>query len=549
MNFEKKEQEIMKINKFITLLLLTLMLGLGVGCERNFEEINIDPDDPTQTSANFLFNGIISSLRYIGNEKLYLNNHRMYQWSQLSASLFDEPNEINDLGRDPVWSGLFGSIRNIRELDKRLDAYTGDQERNRNRRALLRILFAYKTLRVTDIYGDIPYSQAGRGVEEGNQVFRPVYDGQESVYKAALVDLKWASDNLVTDPGATTPNGESYFDYGPNETLFGNDMLLWAKLANSLILRYALRISNVDEATAKEYISHVLGGGKPIMEGHEDMFAFGPSWNNVGSDLYWSFEFFAGIRMGENVWSHMTEDPNPDGSGIIDPRVYVYFEPNDSNEWVAAPQSPNARGADDQYGHPYITERRNDPSTFENRGYYSGFNFFLVQNNDEGLEYHMGYPELCFLVAEAYQRAYASGDAKEWYETGIRASIEKWYTFGTTHPDYADPPQMPSDSAIDAFIAHPQIAYNAADGLKQIHVQRWLDLMLQPQEAYHLVRRSGLIPQLEVVNAVNGSPEVMPRRLRYPEDERNNNLENYESQVASMNGGDEFTTRMWWDVN
>lgn len=538
----------MKLNKIAAFFLMLIMLGVSVSCVDNFGDINVDPDDPTQTSANFLFNGIISSLPYIRNEKLYLNNQRMYQWSQLSASLFDEPNEVNDLGRGPVWDGLFGSLRNIREMDKRLDAYAGDPERVRNRRALLRILFSYKALRVTDIYGDMPYSEAGKGVDEANQIFRPKYDDQESIYKAALADLKWASDNLVTDPGATTPGGETYLDYGPNETLYNNDMLQWAKLANSLILRYALRISNVDESTAREYISDVLGGGKPIMEGHEDMLAFGPGINGVGSDVYWAFEFFAGIRMGENIWNHMTEDPSPDGSGIIDPRVYVYFETNDSNEWVPAPQSPAARGAGDQYGHPYITERRATPASFANRGHYSGFNFFLVENNDEGVEFHVGYPEVCFLVAEAYNRGFATGDAQAWYEKGIRASIEKWYTFGTTNPDYVDPPQMPADSVIDEFIAHPQIAYNAADGLKLIHTQRWIDLMLQPQEAYHLIRRSGLIPVLDVVNAVNGAPEPMPRRLKYPEDERNNNRDNYDAQVSGMNGGDEFTTKMWWDV-
>ena len=107
---------------------------------------------------------------------------------------------------------------------------------------------------------------------------------------------------------------------------------------------------------------------------------------------------------------------------------------------------------------------------------------------------------------------------------------------------------MPDEAAITAFLAHPKIAYNANDGLKLIHVQRWLDLMLQPQEAWHLTRRSGLIPVLKVENAVSQAEEPAPRRLRYPEDERNNNLDNYTQQVANMSGGDELSTRMWWDV-
>lgn len=536
----------MKYNQIIVYFLAIMMLLVSASCERGFEELNVDPDDPTETSANFLFNGLLASLPYVRNEKLYLNNHHMYQWSQLSASLFDEPNEVSELGRDPVWDDHFGAVRNVRELEKRLDAYTGDPARMQNRRALLKIVYAYKTLRTTDLYGDMPYSEAGRGVDPENQIFRPQYDTQEAIYRDALAELKWAADNLVTDAGATTPAGETYFNYGPNETLFNNDMLKWKKLANALRLRYALRMSNVDEAYARETAAEILNGNQPLPEGHEDMFAFSPARNGVSADIYWAYEFFAGIRMGENIWNHMTEDTNPDGSGIIDPRVYIYFEPNDSGLWVPAPQSPADRAAGDQYGHPYVTERQNDPTGFENRGYYSGFNFFLVNDKNNATEFHVAYPEVCFLRAECYQRGFASGNAQEWYEKGIRASIEKWYMYGTTHIDYVDPPAMPTDEEITAFINHPEIAFDASKGLMQIHVQRWIDLLLQPQEAFHLVRRSGLIPQLEVVNAVNGQTESMPLRLKYPIDEYNHNSENVKEQANEI-GGDELTTPVWWD--
>ena len=537
------------INKFIFSFLALSVLMVAPGCENNFEEMNVDPFNPTETSVNFLFNDVIASMRYVRNEKLYLNGQRMYQWSQLGAATFDEPNELNDLGRDPVWNDLYGPMRNIREIETRLDAYTGDQERMRNRRALIKILMAYKALRTTDLYGDIPYSEAGRGVEEGNQIFRPKYDVQSSIYTSALADLKSAADALILDPGATTPAGESYFNYGSNETLFNNDMLRWKKFANALRLRYALRMSNVDESAARGIISEVLDGGQPLPEGHEDMIAFSPEINNVGADIYWAFQFFFGVRMGENAWNHMTDDPNPDGSGIIDPRVYVYFEPNIDNMWVPAPQSPAAQNASDRGGEPYNDTRRNDPNGFDLRGTYSGFNWYLVENDEMGVEFHVGYPEVCFLRAEAYQRGFANGSAQEWYEKGITASVEKWYTFGTTNPDWTEPPMMPTEEEMTAFLTHPKIQFDEGEGLKQIHTQRWLDLMLQPQEAWHLFRRSGLIPEIEVVNAITNGTEPTPRRLRYPEDERNNNLDNYNQQVATMQGGDEISTRMWWDVN
>lgn len=100
-----------------------------VSCENGFEDLNVDPFNPTETSVNFLFNNVIASLRYERNEKLYLNGQKVYQWSQLGVSTQEEPNEVNDLGRDPVWTDLYNETRNIREIYKRLDDYPGDQER------------------------------------------------------------------------------------------------------------------------------------------------------------------------------------------------------------------------------------------------------------------------------------------------------------------------------------------------------------------------------------------------------------------------------------
>lgn len=535
----------MKLYKIKAIILALIIMLMGVGCDKDFEELNKDPFNPTQTSPSFLFNGLIASMRFAQNEYLYLNNWSMSQWSQIGASLQPE-NELHDFAKDVVWNNYFNNMRNIRALEAQLDDYPGDQERTKNQRALLKIVHAYKTFRVTDLYGDMPYSEAGRGAEDGNQIFRPKYDTQDDIYKTALDDLKWAADNIVTDPGATTPAGESYFNYDKNETLFANDMLRWKKLANALRLRYALRMSNVDAAGANAIISDVLGGNQPLPESDDDMLVFGPDFQgeNIGG-WYWSFQFYANIRMGENVWNHMTEDPNPDGSGIIDPRVYVYFEPNIDTLWVPAPQSPFGANWD---GFPYNDLRRKDPTGFEHRGTYSGYNWFLVENIEHATEFHVTYAEVCFLRAEAYQRGLAAGNAQEWYENGIRASIDRWYTYGTTHIEWSNPPAMPTDEEIDAYITHPKVAYNAGEGLKLIHTQRWLDLFLNPQEANHLVRRSGLIPQLEVKDEVSGAVLESPRRLTYPPDEYNNNLENVQSHAAKI-GGDEHDTRMWWDVN
>ncbi|MDN5201291.1 SusD/RagB family nutrient-binding outer membrane lipoprotein [Fulvivirgaceae bacterium BMA10] len=532
-----------KFNIKAIALALTIIL-VGSACENNFEEINVDPQRPTQTSESFLFTGVLAALNMTGNQWLYLNNHRAYQWSQLAASGFQDPNEIHDLGRDELWNNYYNSLRNVRELERRIQE-DFDPERKVNRLAMLRIAAGYFALRATDLYGDMPYSQAGRGLTgDGSDAdLRPAYDSQESIYKSVLADLEWAVDNMVTNLPAETPAGNDYLGFGANDVVYGSDVTKWVKFANALRLRYALRMSDVDQAAATAIISDVLSGTPVLPEGDEDMFAFGQDINLTTGMRYWAFQFYEGIRLGENAWNHMTDDPNPDGSGIIDPRVYVWYETNEDDEWVPMPQDPFVR--DDLTGHPGNDQRRGDPTGFDFRGNYSGFNWFLIEDDEHGPQFHLTFSEVCFLRAEAYQRGFATGDAQEWYERGIRSSIERWYDHGTRNIDYVNPPATPDAATIDAFIAHPQIAYNAADGLRLIHVQRWLDLMLNPQEAWHLAKRSDLIPELTVREGDSGEARQTPTRIFYPLNEADNNEANFNAQLAKMPEGNTLTAGTW----
>ena len=116
---------------------------------------------------------------------------------------------------------------------------------------------------------------------EGNQIFRPKYDDQASIYNDLLEKLKWASQNIDTDPA------EDVLDYGNEETLFGNDMFMWEKLANSMLLRYGMRISNVDQAKARSYVEYAMG--RPTFDNTGEMLAWGANWNGIGGNTYWAW--------------------------------------------------------------------------------------------------------------------------------------------------------------------------------------------------------------------------------------------------------------------
>ncbi len=96
-----------------------------------------------------------------------------------------------------------------------------------NVQSITYILRAYKTLRITDQFGDIPYSEAGLAYTYNTANYRPKYDSQESIYKSLLEQLKWASQHLTT--AAATPGGKPYQSLGASETLFANNISMWQK--------------------------------------------------------------------------------------------------------------------------------------------------------------------------------------------------------------------------------------------------------------------------------------------------------------------------------
>lgn len=134
-----------------------------------------------------LFNGVLASLPLGWNEQFYLHNETLYDLTQQGALIARGPNIR--IGVDEVWDNYYTTLRNVRALEQRFDQYAGSQEELDNVRAMLKIVLAYKTFKVTDLFGDIPFFGAGRGNEAG-EALRPKYDKQEAIYRFLYQDLK-----------------------------------------------------------------------------------------------------------------------------------------------------------------------------------------------------------------------------------------------------------------------------------------------------------------------------------------------------------------------
>ncbi|HSO85499.1 MAG TPA: SusD/RagB family nutrient-binding outer membrane lipoprotein [Draconibacterium sp.] len=520
----------MKKIKIFTLALSLVFLGITQSCTDGFEEMNRNPFEPTQASIPTVFNSITSNLMLGWMEQNSIHNGYYYFVNQQLAN--SAPRYILAQGVDEIWNSYFLMLKNVRWLENELD---NSSVKTDNVRACLNILLAYKTLRTADYVGDMPFSKAGKGAS-GSDNFRVAYDKHQDIYKYCLDLLKTASESFKSDA--------DQLSLGTGDVLFKNDYNMWKKFANSIRLRYAMQIAEVDNAQATAHISNILGDATkyPLITGSETIGMWPKKLSNlIIESRPWSFSAENLTCMGSTIWSWMSENNNTDGSGIFDPRCKVYFETNGANEWK--PQLQNGanpvqgRGAYINSSYPNGRDRGQTMQDWSNKGnscYYSSVNYYLTRDDAYLPEIIMTVAEVAFLKAEAYNRgigvAKNAALAKSEYENGIRSSINFWYSLvdlceGTSTWSINKPVLGSSD--IDNYLANAKVAYknSEADALKQIYAQLWLDSFRQPWVAFNLYRRTLATPHDE--SGSYSAEQNKFYKVPYPESEKNYNNENF----------------------
>ncbi len=212
-----------------------------ISCTKDFEDINTNPHGFTTASDGSLFNSVIESLMPGWDEQFYIHNEILYKQTQ-QAVLTREAWGNFTIGTEDIWRNYYGVLPEIRELEKRFAAY--DQTAQVvNMQAMLKITLALKTFKVTDLFGDMPFSEAGYGFQN-LEFLRPAYDSQRDIYIALLEDLQWADENIDESAALEEP----FITFRSFDLLFNGDMQRWRKLANSLRLRHAMRISAKEPA-------------------------------------------------------------------------------------------------------------------------------------------------------------------------------------------------------------------------------------------------------------------------------------------------------------
>lgn len=525
-------------NHKIQVLLFSILLS-AVACEKGFEELNKNPFFPTQTEIGPLFNSVIESLQLSGNEQLYLHNNELYPVTQqlaTSGKIFDNPT----IGTENMWSDYYSALVNIRELEKRFAEAEGDLEVLNNVRAQVKIILAYKTFRMTDVFGDIPFFDAGKGFESVDNL-EPKFDSQEAIYKFLLDDLEEADKLINTDVPSVTASGAAYISFGNFDNFFDDDMILWQKFGNSLRLRHAMRMVEKDAAFATPILKNIIENNLPVIEEGEDVGLYPEKLSWQKTSTYWSFREHKKMRMGSNVWNCLSENDDLSGSGIYDPRAYIWFEPNQNGEWAPYPQIDDA-DTPASGGSPYQELRDVDHSFKGDANIYAPMNYYLVRDEAAVPEIILTAAEVQFIKAEAYLRglgvAVDENQAMALYTEAVVGSIEFWQNIVTTTPIWENKPAILSIGQIFAAANHPNIEiFSASDKLTRVYKQRWLDAMRQPWEAYALTRRTQNTPR--------EGDFPTHYRMAYPPSEQTNNPNKWAEQVDKM-GQDSEQVKVWW---
>lgn len=363
---------------------------------------------------------------------------------------------------------------------------------------------------VTDSWGDVPYSQALLG-DSAEGTLAPKYDAQKDIY----TDFFKILDQATKDMAAAPAGGVRLDDADP---IYAGSLVAWQRFSNSIRARQAMRLVNVDAATARSEFTAAIGaaGGLFSSNAHNAILSWPGDgvYNNPWSD---NFKTRDDHRMSNVIMGIMLP--------VNDPRVPVYAQPTEGDPTKYAGM-PNALTHNDAQVYFNIASR---PGAV----LYPGATAYGTFGGGGGSwpSFLMTFAEVSFLKAEAAERGWIAGGAGTFYEQGIRASMDQW---GVTNT-----------AAIDAYIANPAIAYaGGTAGLRQIATQKWLALFTDGGQAWMEWRRTC------VPSTVKPGPDAVssnvPRRLQYSITENSVNAASL-AEATARQGADVFASRMYWD--
>ena len=538
------------MNKYIKYAFAAASLVFASTSCSDFGDTNIDPEHMNEGNVPYEMLFTNAQHQMLGSDWDVWRNACIYsaQWMQHVSSIRNWWNYslyAYSEGYSSAYWGIYSGDRGaLRDVTTVMDLWK-DQEGYELDYNMARIVRVYGMHRMTDLYGDIPYSQAGRP----NEYSYPVYDAQKDIYMDMLKELDEAQANLKAGGVAKV---------GKQDVYFQGDAEKWVKFANSLMLRIAMRMSKVEPETAKTWVNKAVSNGL-ITSNADNVKLDHPAGvtTDDSSEPYakiYSHESRGEFYVSEYFVNMLKETSDPRLALIATVCENPTISVQDASNYQYGNSDPAI-----QQGLPsgYSNDKTNDwfigkdYPKFNEEGYlekyiseYSTINRYTY-SNPTSPSFIVTYAQTQLLLAEAAVRGWISGDAKTYYETGVRAAMEQFSQFPNATALYN---QYLTSDAVDAYLAN-----NPFDGsLEQINTQYWINCFCDEYETFANWRRSGYPELVPVKNAKTyglcATDGSIPRRFTYPSTESQVNSDNYNSAVSKLEHGDTFMSRVWWDT-
>jgi hypothetical protein len=514
----------MKFGKIAVALLLLFVGGL-TSCKDHLVEMNENPNgvDPKKANPNLVFATVLSATGMTLTNLGYGDIGGVMQHTQKDG--WGGGHNNYEWGMSNDWNGYYDILRNNKFVYDRSVELGFDLQQGTSL-VMKSLVFGL----IADLFGDAPYTAALKGDLGGNENTFPAFDSQRDIYMGVLADLEEANQLLSKAKNEYNSSIESVDMY------YKGDPTKWRKLANSLALRYYMRISSKEPELAKAGIEKIMGNPTqyPVIIASADDCTM-PSWTpvyDVTESNYRRVKMAQSLvetmRKGNDprlgVWAKKVEIPlvvsdtlAPGTDAIINGKRYVSVDVLASKGLTLADVNQNQDyvGLPAGITSPAVYNMGPDPNQAAFNPHVSWLSdMYRVFNSPLLKSRILSAAEVNFILAEAALKGWSvGGTAESYYNNGIKTSMETWGV-GAQYP---------------TFIAHPEVAFNGTQ--KQIIEQKWVASWQAATEAWADFKRTGY-PELK------GGPQslrkVLPVRFYYMLNERNLNRENTEAAMKNL---------------
>ncbi len=490
----------LKIFKLIVAAVSFAVLSIVSSCTDGFDELNVNPNQaspefvpPTTVLASGF--DVIGGILY--GERMGIFYAGTYAGYTAPIGLGDYEFRI-DINNN-MWSTLYRGAANFADAQ---DIAT--RNGNTNLAAVALAMKAFTFHHITDMWGDVPYSQTFQLLKEA-AIRNPVYDTQEQVYDQLLDDLKTANSMLMNGTG----------ELGEGDLIYGGNATHWRKFINSLRLRVAMRMSNVAETKATAVVTEMLGDPAtyPLIESNSENAYI--EWPGVSSHTERWFRTVGSLSGNKTSQLRMNHEIISALKDHNDPRLPVYADKNANDEYNGYKMGPGQ-----------TTNLLNGGANVSHIGNRFG-------NDPEGFSPFMNVAEVKFMLAEIYERGMFTGDAQEAYEAGVTLSLQE---------------NGIDANAINDFLAETEVAWGSGTttNLYKIHLQNWVAMFKNSVNAWSNVRRTD-VPQITNVSADFSTHDRPPFRLAYPDEEQAVNA-SFPDDIHARAKDTFYGFQLWWDT-